>query len=93
MHEADPHDAFLTYGIALEHAKLGQLDQALAWLNKTLQIDPGYCYAYFQKGRILSEQGQTQEARQVLEEGIRQAQQAGDTHAAGEIAGLLETIE
>jgi tetratricopeptide (TPR) repeat protein len=92
LHAADPRDPFLTYGIALEHAKAGQLDDALAWLDKTLAADRKYCYAYFQKAKMLSEKGDDDGAKATLHEGIRVAREAGDEHAGSEMMQLLESM-
>lgn len=93
LHQADPADPFLTYGIALEHAKAAQHDQALHWLDRTLQIDEKYCYAYYQKARVLLQLDQNDQARQVLTQGLGKAQAAGDQHAASEIRELLASLE
>ncbi len=96
LHAADPADPFCTYGIALEHAKAGRIDDALAWLDKTVELDPHYCYAYFQKGKLLSTRGAPGDdaaARKILEAGITAATEAGDAHAREEIAELLDSIE
>ncbi|MEX1015717.1 MAG: tetratricopeptide repeat protein [Phycisphaeraceae bacterium] len=93
LYDVDPHDPFVSYGIALEHAKQGETDEALRWLDQTLQTDPQYCYAYFQKGRLLSELGRTDDAKAVLQAGVTQAQQAGDAHAASEIGELLASLD
>ncbi len=90
LHAADPGDPFLTYGIALEHGKTGALDDAIAWLDKTLAIDATYCYAYFQKAKMLDEKGETEAARAILQQGMKAAQAAGDGHAASEMMTLLE---
>ena len=92
LHAADPRDPFLTYGIALEHAKAGAFDDAITWLDNTLLIDPKYCYAYFQKSKMLSEKGEEEAAKAVLREGMAVAQTAGDAHAASEMAQLLESM-
>ncbi len=92
LFEADPNDPFLTYGIALEHAKAGEPDDAITWLDKTLSIDGKYCYAFFQKAKMLDQKGDTDAARQVLTEGIATAQQAGDAHAADEMRELMQSF-
>ena len=38
FHEASPQDDFATYAIAQEHIKAGDTDEALRWIEKTLQI-------------------------------------------------------
>ncbi|MEX2214462.1 MAG: hypothetical protein WD768_10060 [Phycisphaeraceae bacterium] len=93
LHQADPRDPFLTYGIALEHGKLGAYDEAITWLDRTLEADAKYCYAYFQKAKMLEGKGDSAAAVQVLKHGIAAAQKAGDGHAAEEMTGLMETIE
>ncbi len=92
LHEADPVDPFCTYAIGLEYAKAGRHDEALAWLDKTIGLDDRYCYAYFQKARLLIERGDEATARQVLQDGMQAARAAGDEHAYGELAGLLQTL-
>ncbi len=96
LHDLDPTDPFCTYGIALEHAKAQRLDEALDWLEKTLALDANYFYAYYQKGKILSESDRPSEARAVLESAIAQARKASGgeaRHAADEMTTLLESIE
>lgn len=90
--EKSPSDPFLTYGIALEHKKLVELDQAVAWLDRTIQIDPNYCYAYYQKGQILEQLGRIGDARSAYQSGIEAARRVGDAHAEGEIAGAKELL-
>jgi tetratricopeptide (TPR) repeat protein len=93
MYETDPNDPFLTYGIALEHGKSGQFEEAVDWLDKTLSLDEHYCYAYFQKAKMLSEQGDDDAAKAVLDKGMTAAQHAGDSHAREEMAELLTSME
>lgn len=93
LHDADPNDPFCTYGIALEHAKAQRYDEALQWLDKTLGLDAQYCYAFYQKAKVLSQLGRNDDARQVLKVGMETATQAGDDHARSEMAELLDTLE
>ena len=95
LHQADPTDAFCTYGIGLEYAKAGQANQAVQWMDKTLAIDPHYCYAYYHKAKILSENAKVDQAREVLRTGIAVAEKLGtrdSTHAAKEMATLLNVL-
>ena len=93
MLERDPNDAFLLYGVALEHKKLGNADQAIEFLDRTIAADPGYCYAYFQKGQVLESRGDSPGARETYEAGVAAARQKGDAHAQGEIEGALSMLE
>lgn len=90
--QAEPDDSFCLYGMAMEHAKLGHHDDAIAWFDKTLAVDPHYCYAYFHKAKSQQELGDDEAARQTLRAGLEKARSIGDEKAAGEIAGFLDEL-
>jgi tetratricopeptide (TPR) repeat protein len=92
MMQKNPRDPFVLYGIAMEHKKAGDAPKAIEYFEKTLSVDPGYCYAYYQKGQVQESAGQSEEARQTYRAGIAAAQAKGDGHAAGEIAAALELL-
>jgi tetratricopeptide (TPR) repeat protein len=92
MLEKSPGDTFLLYAIALEHRKSGNTAGALEYLDKVIQHDWGYCYAYHQKGQILEGQGDLPAAREAYRQGIDAAGRKGDAHAGQEIAAALEMI-
>ena len=93
LYDADANDPFLTYGIALEHGKLGNFSEALTWLDKTVALDEHYCYAYFQQAKMHEEEGNTPQALAAIELGIQKSQACGDEKAAGELAELREMIQ
>jgi len=68
--DSDPHDAFCMYGIAMEHAKVGSHEEAIAWFDRTIETDPAYCYAWFQKAKSQESTGNEAGAIKTLEEGI-----------------------
>lgn len=90
--ERTPGDPFLAYGIALEHKKSAAYETAIEWLDKTIQIDADYCYAYYQKGQVLEQLGRTDDAKAAYQAGIVASRRAGDAHAEGEIAGAMEML-
>ena len=90
---AKPQDAFLRYGIAMEHAREGRPDEAVAWLEKLIVDQPDYVPAYFQSGQILIRQGDNQRATDLLRRGILQARAQSNPHAAEEMSALLNQIE
>ncbi len=92
FHAADPKDPFCTYGIAIEHSKAKRIDEAIQWLDRTIETDSRYAYAYYQKGRLLAERGDTAAAKEVLTIGMAAAQAAGDEHARSEMESLLESF-
>ena len=85
---ADPEDADVPYMIALEHAKAGDPAEAVTWLDKALLIDPGYHYAYYQKAKMLSEQGEDDDALAAVDAGIARASADCNAKAVGELQEL-----
>lgn len=93
MLDRQPGDTFVLYAIALEHKKAGDNDRAVEFLDRVIQFDPGYCYAYFQKGQVLETTGDISGAKQAYEAGITAARTKGDAHALSELQGALSMIE
>src|SRR5438067_294734 len=91
----DPDDAFLRYGLAMEHAGAGDDAECVTVLRDLIArtaADP-YIPAFLQCGQALVRLDRTAEAGDVLKAGIDAARRAGDTHAMGEMQGLLASIE
>ncbi len=96
MLEADPADAFVLYGLAQEHSKLGgPTDLALAvdYFDRCLTADPTHAYAYYHKAATLLKLDRPDEARATLQAGISQAKHSGDAKALGELQSLMEACE
>ena len=93
MLERTPDDAFLLYGIALEYKKMKEPEQAMKYLQRVIEVDPGYCYAYFQRGQIQESMGDIEAARDTYLTGIDAAGRKGDAHARSELEGALSMIE
>jgi thioredoxin-like negative regulator of GroEL len=91
----DPDDAFLRYGLAMEHASAGDDAQCVVVLRDLIQRTAAnpYVPAFLQCGQALMRLDRTEEACAVLREGVEAARRAGDTHAQGEMQGLLASIE
>jgi tetratricopeptide (TPR) repeat protein len=93
MLEREPNDPFLLYGIAMEHKKLTAYAAAPEFFDRVTRLDPGYCYAYHQKGLVHESEGNAEAARRAYREGIEAAIRKGDDHARGEIEAALSMIE
>lgn len=87
---AEPNDVFLNFGLAMELAKEESQEPALRQLDRVLELDPDYCAAYRQKGRLLLALGRAEQARQVLTAGVHAAKRVGDAHAASQMSELLD---
>lgn len=88
---AEPDDPFLNYALALELAKEDR-DAALQRLAQMNVRFPDHVPAYFRRGQILAESGDTASARDVLTAGISAARKIGDDHAAAEMQELLASL-
>lgn len=91
----DPGDAFLRYGLAMEHASHGDDESAVRVLRELIAATPDQPYvpAYHMLGQALARVGRESEAAAALREGIVAARKVGDGHALGEMEGLLSTLE
>jgi thioredoxin-like negative regulator of GroEL len=92
MLAADPHDPFLRYGLAMEHASAGDDQGAARCFQELLVARPDYVPAYLQAAQALVRLGRSDEAGAVLRRGVAAARQKGDEHAAEEMQGLLGSL-
>jgi tetratricopeptide (TPR) repeat protein len=92
MLEREPNDTFCLYGLAMEHSKLGQFDQAIAYFDRTIALNPAESYAYFHKAKVQEQAEDIVAARETLRVGLAQARAAGDAKAANEIASYLDEL-
>ena len=91
----DPADAFLRYGLAMEHMGLGDDATAVAVLRELIAAnpEPPYVPAYLQAGQALMRMDKEADAAAVLRAGIAAATKTGNDHARGEMEGFLATLE
>ncbi len=88
----DPDDIFLHYALAMAYGSEGNVAEAITRLKQVIERDPHYVAAYFQMGQYLVNEGDLEQARHVISEGIAVADQVGDAHAGAEMRGYLETL-
>lgn len=93
MLDRTPADPFLLYGMALEYKKANEPQRALEYLGRTIEADAGYCYAYFQRGQVYEQMGETASAKKAYQDGVEAARKKGDAHAQSELEGALSMIE
>jgi predicted Zn-dependent protease len=89
----DAKNSFARYGIAMELAKQGEIDAALAEFTTLLATDPDYTAGYFMAAQTLSNAGRTAEAIVRLREGISCAARTGNRHALSEMQGMLDELD
>jgi tetratricopeptide (TPR) repeat protein len=90
--EQDPKNFLARYGLAMEYASGGLLEEAVGEFQVLMAVNPDYAYAYFHSGQTLERLGRTEEARAMYKRGIESAQRIGDEHARSELTGALERL-
>ena len=89
----EPDDPFLHYGIAMEHASLGNDVAAITGFQKLVQLSPDYVPPYLMLGQLLQKQERADEAVAILRQGCTVARRVGNEHALSEMMGLLAILE
>jgi tetratricopeptide (TPR) repeat protein len=92
MAAQDPGNTFVRYGLAMEYANSGRLEQAAAEFKEILAANPDYAAAYFHGGQTLEKLGQVEEARAIYERGIAATTRTGDLHTRSELQGALDLL-
>jgi Flp pilus assembly protein TadD len=89
----EPNDPELHYMLAMEFISQGDDAGAVGCFEKLMAAAPDYPPAYHMAGRTLQRLGREDEARTVLQKGIPIALAKNDSHAAGEMQELMESLE
>ncbi len=89
----NPNDSFSRYGLAMEYAKSGDLEQAIQEYRALLAANPNYSAAYYHGGQALEKLGRLEDARQFYRQGIEAATRTGDSHTRSEIQAALDMLE
>ncbi|MCU1285677.1 MAG: hypothetical protein JWO13_2027 [Acidobacteriales bacterium] len=90
--EQNPTNAFARYGLAMEHAKAGDVETAMAEFTELLDAHPDYAPGYFMAAQTLAKAGRTDEAKTYLQNGIAAASRTGNAHAKGEMEAMLDEL-
>ncbi len=89
----DAKNSFARYGIAMELANRGEIEDALREFNTLLADHPDYTAGYFMSAQTLAKAGRTPEAIQRLKDGISCAARTGNRHALSEMQGMLDELD
>ncbi|TWT96222.1 hypothetical protein [Neorhodopirellula pilleata] len=88
----DPQDTFLRYSLAMEYRSEGNHEESLRGLGELTRDETPYVPAFFMAAQQLVDLNRINEARSMLREGIDQAREQGNSHAAAEMSELLASI-
>ncbi len=92
MVDQDPKNTFARYGLAMEFANSGNLQQAVEEYRTVLSHDENYAAAYYHGGQALEKLGDLDEARALYEKGIEITTRKGDGHTRAEIEAALSLL-
>jgi thioredoxin-like negative regulator of GroEL len=88
-----PSDPFPRYGLALELARQGRNEEAVAVFAALMDTFPDYVAAYLMAGNTLARVGRRSEAAEVYQRGVEVAGKTGDSHARSELQGALAELD
>ena len=89
----DPQDQFLRYGLAMELQKEEAYAESEKLFRGLMHDNTPYVPAFFMLAQQLVRDDRGDDAKPVLEQGIRQAELQSNQHAAMEMTGFLATLE
>ena len=84
-----PDNAFARYGLAMEHVRLGQLEEGVREFETLLARSPEYSAAYFHGGQTLEKLGRLDQAREWYRRGTGVTR---DPHARSELQAALDIL-
>ena len=88
----NPADTFARYGLAMALASGNQHQAALTEYDRILADAPDYVPAYQMSAQLLLQLGRTDQARERLNQGLAAAERTSNTHAASELAAMLQDL-
>ena len=88
-----PDDTFLRYALAMELENEDENERSLELHRGLMADDPPYVPSFFMSGQQLANLDRIDEAKQMLEQGIEQANAQNNLHAAGEIRHVLDSLD
>lgn len=93
MLEQEPNDSFLNYAMALEVARAGDSQQAIALIEGVITRDPDYLGSYLTIGKMYESTGQPEKAMAAYSNGIEVAKRLMNTKALGELNEALQGLD
>lgn len=87
-----PGDPFPQYCLAQAYRSQGRPDDAVRAFDDLRARFPNYVPQYLMAAQLLSELKRFDDARAVLHDGIEAARKARDSHAQGELEGMLASL-
>ena len=91
--ETSPNDSFVLFALAKEYEGQEDSPKALEFYLRLQAADPNYVGLYYHLGKQFEKMDDYPKAIQTYKQGIAVSKNAGDQHAASELAGALLNLE
>lgn len=88
----NPNDSFARYGLAMEYANSGSLEQAIQEYEALLASNADYSAAYYHGGLALEKLGRIDDARAMYRRGLEATSRTRDEHTHSEIQAALDIL-
>ncbi|HSY62400.1 MAG TPA: hypothetical protein VK796_11010 [Cytophaga sp.] len=92
LHQEQPNDPFLVYGIALEYKKIDS-DQTATYLDLLLHSFPNYLATYYQAGEYFAEKAFYKKALEIYDKGINLATSLNEMKTLAELKNAKQNLE
>ena len=92
MLQNNPADTFARYGLAMELANSGNLEEAVREYRALLEQNPNYAAAYYHGGQALEKLALLEEARELYEKGIEVTSRSGDLKTRNELQAAIDLL-
>lgn len=89
----EPNDEFLQYAIAIEYISSGEIQNAIAGLEKILTQNKNYLAAYYQLGKCYEAQSKTEDAKRIYEQGVIVAKEQNKQKTLNELKEAIFLLE
>ncbi len=92
MVDQNPNEPFARYGLAMEYAKSGNLEEAVREYRTLLERHENYAAAYYHGGQALEKLGRVEEASEMYQKGIEVTTRSGDMKTRNELQAALDIL-
>lgn len=92
LHQEQPNDPFIIYGIALEHKKTNSTE-GLIYFEKLLNSFPDYLPTYYQAAEYFTENNKMDMALTIYDKGIELASSLNEMKTLAELKNAKQNLE
>ena len=92
LHQEQPNDPFIVYGIMLEYKK-NNSDETTQYVNLMLTSFPDYLATYYQAAEYFAEKGSYEKALEIYEKGIALAISLNEMKTLAELKNAKQNLE